>query len=98
MKRRDLYELRVGFVMERALADLAERATDKVLAGALCTVSGTVAVCLSPEGEVTLEFPDYAHPDDIVVTVRRDGGMIPTYRAIRDNLVSEVEARKRGHA
>lgn len=78
----------VGTLARLTCNQLAERAADELM-----TRRTPYAVCMSPEGAVTLERPHEAVIDDIVGVFDRKLGLIPLYREIRDNLAAEIEAR-----
>lgn len=79
---------RIGTLARLDYKTLAERAADVVMAA-----KGPRAVCLDPEGLVTVENPDHAVPDEILGTYDKRPGLLEVYRSIRDNLAAEIEAR-----
>lgn len=68
--------------------EIAERATDYIMGR-----TKPQAVCLDPDGRVTVEPVAEAVEEDIVGVYTRTPGLIALYREVRDNLVFCVEER-----
>lgn len=55
------------------------------------------AVCLAPDGQVTVENPDHAIDDEIVGVYRFEGSVFALWRQVSDDLlVSQAERRIKG--
>lgn len=78
----------IGTLARLTCNQLAERAADELMGR-----TKPHAVCLDPEGTVTVERIDEAVPQDMIGVFDRSLGLIPLYREIRDNLAAEIEAR-----
>lgn len=81
-------EFLAGRISSRKITDIAERAATRIV-----DLATPLAVCLDPEGRVTVEAPDDAAEDDIVGVYNASVGMLSLYKNVRDDL-SEV-ARER---
>ncbi|MCD9046793.1 hypothetical protein [Luteimonas sp. MHLX1A] len=71
-----------GVLRSRSMTAIAERA-----AAHIADASMPLAVCLDPEGRVTVEAPDDAAETDIIGVYSAASGLLPLYRALRDDLV-----------
>ncbi|NLA67197.1 MAG: hypothetical protein GX856_02915 [Gammaproteobacteria bacterium] len=81
-------DVRVGTLSRFSARELADRAAERVMER-----QAPLALCLSPEGRVTLESYADAVFEDVVGVYSRDAGLIGLYRSIRDDLAHEIEAR-----
>jgi len=77
-----------GRIGQRPNNEIAERAVDHIMG-----VTKPQAVCLDPEGRVTVEPVREAVEEDIVGVYDRSLGLIALYREVRDNLTFCAEER-----
>lgn len=77
-----------GRIGQRPNNEIAERAVDYIMG-----VKKPQAVCLDPDGRVTVEPVREAVEEDIVGVFDRSLGLIALYREVRDNLAFCVEER-----
>lgn len=78
----------IGTLARLTCEQLAERAAERIM-----ELSKPHAVCIDPDGRVTIEPYDRAVFEDVVGVYSRDLGLIPLYREVRDNLAYVIEQR-----
>lgn len=81
-------EIKVGTLANYSARELAERAAERIM-----ELSKPHAVCIDPDGRVTIEPYDTAVFEDVVGVYSRDLGLIPLYRELRDTLAYVIEQR-----
>lgn len=77
-----------GRIGQKPTNDIAERAADYIM-----SLTRPQAVCLEPNGRVTVEPPRNAVEEDIVGVYDQSLGLIGLYREVRDNLAFCAEER-----
>lgn len=80
----------VGRIGRVPLEILAQRASN-VIRG----YAGPRAVCVAPDGEVTIELFDHAIPDEVIGNFDKTAGWPALDRLIRDELAAVAVARRR---
>lgn len=81
-------EIHVGTLARFDARELADRAV-----GHIMDLRAPHAVCIDPRGTVTIEPYDDAVFEDVVGVYAPGGGLIQTYKAVRDDLASEIARR-----
>jgi hypothetical protein len=81
-------EVQVGTLANYDVRQLADRAVERLM-----ELSKPHAVCIDPDGRVTIEPYDTAVFEDVVGVYSRDLGLIPLYREVRDTLAYVIEQR-----
>jgi len=81
-------EIKVGTLANYSVRELAERAAERLM-----ELTKPHAVCIDPDGRVTIEPYDRAVFEDVVGVYSRDLGLIPLYREVRDTLAYVIEQR-----
>lgn len=76
-------EFLAGRIRTRKVTEIAERAATRII-----DLAQPLAVCLDPDGRVTVEAPDEAAEDDIVGVYSADIGLVQLYRDVRDDLAA----------
>ena len=77
-----------GRIGQKQINEIAERAADYIMG-----VTKPQAVCLEPNGRVTVEPLRDAVEEDIVGVYDRSLGLVALYREVRDNLTFCAEER-----
>lgn len=83
-----MIEIPVGTLSRFTAQQLADRAVERVMER-----QAPLALCLSPEGRVTLEPYADAVLDDVVGVYSREAGLLSLRPAIRDDLQHEIASR-----
>lgn len=81
-------EVQVGTLANYDVRQLADRTVERLM-----ELSKPHAVCIDPDGRVTIEPYDTAVFEDVVGVYSRDLGLIPLYREVRDTLAYVIEQR-----
>jgi hypothetical protein len=76
----------IGKVGVLPIDTLADKCAERIMAS-----RNTWAVCIAPDGVVTLERYDEAVPDEIVGNYDRAAGRLNLWRMIRDDMRATVE-------